>query len=58
MCVADDYGLGQRSGLEEAVEAVIATLGMAPCEGTDVVPPNARFSFSEHHAGPCLAFGS
>ena len=40
--MADDYGLGTRSGLEEAVEAVIATLGMAPCEGTDAVPPNAR----------------
>lgn len=40
--MADDYGLGQRAGLEEAVEAVLVTLGMAPCEGTDAVPPNAR----------------
>ena len=40
--MADDYGLGMRSGLEEAVEAVLTTLGMAPCEGTDAVPPNAR----------------
>jgi Coatomer subunit gamma-1 C-terminal appendage platform len=24
------------------VEAVLTTLGMAPCEGTDAVPPNAR----------------
>ena len=32
----------QRAGLEEAVEAVLTTLGMAPCEGTDAVPPNAR----------------
>lgn len=40
--MADDYGLGTRASLEEAVEAVLATLGMAPCEGTDVVPPNAR----------------
>jgi len=40
--MADDYGLGTRPGLEDAVEAVLATLGMAPCEGTDAVPPNAR----------------
>ena len=38
----DDYGLGQREGLQEAVEAVINTLGMQPCEGTEAVPPNAR----------------
>ena len=38
----DDYGLGQREGLQEAVEAVIAILGMHPCEGTEAVPPNAR----------------
>ena len=35
----------QRAGLEEAVEAVLTTLGMAPCEGTDAVPPNARHAF-------------
>ncbi len=40
--MADDYGLGTRPGLEDAVEAVLVTLGMAPCEGTDAVPPNAR----------------
>lgn len=28
--------------LQEAVEAVIGTLGMQPCEGTEAVPPNAR----------------
>ncbi len=39
---ADEYGLGPREGLQEAVEAVIATLGMQPCEGTEVVAPNAR----------------
>lgn len=39
---ADEYGLGQRDGLQEAVEAVINTLGMQPCEGTEAVPPNAR----------------
>mmetsp|Transcript_4485 Transcript_4485/g.7532 ORF Transcript_4485/g.7532 Transcript_4485/m.7532 type:complete len:900 (-) Transcript_4485:576-3275(-) len=38
----DEYGLGTREGLQEAVEAVIATLGMQPCEGTEAVPPNAR----------------
>ncbi len=39
---ADEYGLGPREGLQEAVEAVIGTLGMQPCEGTEAVPPNAR----------------
>ncbi len=28
--------------MQEAVEAVIHTLGMQPCEGTEAVPPNAR----------------
>jgi len=27
---------------QEAVEAVVGILGMAPCDGTDAVPPNAR----------------
>ncbi len=27
---------------QDAVEAVISILGMAPCDGTDAVPPNAR----------------
>ena len=40
--LADQYGLGQRHGLQEAVEAVMGTLGLAPCEGTEAVPPNAR----------------
>lgn len=40
--LADEYGIGQREGLQEAVEVLIATLGMSPCEGTDAVPPNAR----------------
>lgn len=40
--MADDYGLGTRPGLEVAVEAVLGTLGMATCEGTDIIPPNAR----------------
>lgn len=38
----NDYGLGQRSSLEEAIEAVLTTLGMYVCDGTDAVPPNAR----------------
>ena len=40
--LSDEYGIGQREGLQEAVEVLIGTLGMAPCEGTDAVPPNAR----------------
>eukprot|EP00270_Netrium_digitus_P008453 TRINITY_DN2529_c0_g1_i1.p1 TRINITY_DN2529_c0_g1~~TRINITY_DN2529_c0_g1_i1.p1 ORF type:complete len:699 (+),score=240.03 TRINITY_DN2529_c0_g1_i1:235-2097(+) len=38
----DEYGLGVRESLQEAVEAVVNILGMQPCEGTDVVPGNAR----------------
>merc|ERR1711904_311582 len=37
-----EYGIGVRSSLQDAVEAVIETLGLAPCEGTEAVPPNAR----------------
>ncbi|KAK9837106.1 hypothetical protein WJX81_003075 [Elliptochloris bilobata] len=40
--LGDDYGLGERENLQEAVEAVVGILGMAPCDGTDAVPPNAR----------------
>lgn len=40
--MADSYGLGTRDSIQEAVEAVVATLGMQVCEGTDAVPPNAR----------------
>ena len=39
---SDDYGLGTRESLEEAVDAVTQILGMAPCEGSESVPPNAR----------------
>ena len=39
---SDDYGLGTRESLEEAVGAVTQILGMAPCEGSEAVPPNAR----------------
>ncbi|TVU17940.1 hypothetical protein EJB05_34002 [Eragrostis curvula] len=38
----DEYGLGVRESLAEAVSAVISILGMQPCEGTDVVPSNSR----------------
>jgi len=38
----DQYGIGQRPSLQDAVEAVVEALGLAPCEGTEAVPPNAR----------------
>mmetsp|Transcript_33412 Transcript_33412/g.72896 ORF Transcript_33412/g.72896 Transcript_33412/m.72896 type:complete len:907 (-) Transcript_33412:733-3453(-) len=38
----DVYGLGARDSLQEAVEAVMEILGMQSCEGTEIVPPNAR----------------
>ncbi|XP_022725870.1 coatomer subunit gamma-like isoform X2 [Durio zibethinus] len=38
----DEYGLGPRDSLAEAVNAVINLLGMQPCEGTEVVPSNSR----------------
>mmetsp|Transcript_28720 Transcript_28720/g.80856 ORF Transcript_28720/g.80856 Transcript_28720/m.80856 type:complete len:893 (+) Transcript_28720:167-2845(+) len=38
----DDYGLGTRDSLQDAVESVIGILGMQPNEGTDAVPPNSR----------------
>ncbi|CAM8922598.1 unnamed protein product [Rhodiola kirilowii] len=38
----DEYGLGPRESLAEAVGAVISLLGMQPCEGTEVVPSNSR----------------
>ncbi|XP_039007113.1 coatomer subunit gamma-like [Hibiscus syriacus] len=38
----DEYGLGPRESLAEAVNAVINLLGMQPCEGTEVVPKNSR----------------
>jgi len=40
--IADEYAIGVRESLQDAVEAVIETLGLAPCEGTEAVPPNAR----------------
>eukprot|EP00252_Welwitschia_mirabilis_P027999 TRINITY_DN98_c0_g2_i1.p1 TRINITY_DN98_c0_g2~~TRINITY_DN98_c0_g2_i1.p1 ORF type:complete len:890 (+),score=165.23 TRINITY_DN98_c0_g2_i1:103-2772(+) len=38
----DEYGLGVKESLSEAVQAVISILGMHPCEGTDIVPSNSR----------------
>ncbi|GAA0145482.1 vesicle coat protein [Lithospermum erythrorhizon] len=38
----DEYGLGTRESLAEAVNAVINLLGMQPCEGSEVVPNNSR----------------
>ncbi|QCD88544.1 coatomer subunit gamma-2 [Vigna unguiculata] len=38
----DEYGLGPRESLAEAVNTVINLLGMQPCEGTEVVAPNSR----------------
>ena len=40
--IVDEYGIGVRDSLQDAVEAVIQTLGLAACEGTEAVPPNAR----------------
>ncbi|KAK9907459.1 hypothetical protein WJX75_004057 [Coccomyxa subellipsoidea] len=40
--ISDDYGLGMRDSLQDAVEAVMAILSMASCDGSDAVPPNAR----------------
>ncbi|XP_010526924.1 PREDICTED: coatomer subunit gamma [Tarenaya hassleriana] len=38
----DEYGLGQRESLAEAVKAVIDLLGLQTCEGTETVASNAR----------------
>ncbi|OAY29680.1 coatomer subunit gamma isoform X2 [Manihot esculenta] len=38
----DEYGLGPRESLAEAVATVISLLGMQPCEGTEVVQSNSR----------------
>ncbi|KAK6946227.1 Coatomer, gamma subunit, appendage, Ig-like subdomain [Dillenia turbinata] len=38
----DEYGLGPRESLAEAVSAVISLLGMQPCEGTESIPSNSR----------------
>ncbi|KAL3722526.1 hypothetical protein ACJRO7_034838 [Eucalyptus globulus] len=38
----DEYGLGSRESLAEAVNAVVNLLGMQPCEGTEAVPSNSR----------------
>ncbi|XP_058181188.1 coatomer subunit gamma-2-like [Rhododendron vialii] len=38
----DEYGLGARESLAEAINTVIGLLGMQPCDGIEVVPPNSR----------------
>ncbi|KAM7479292.1 hypothetical protein LguiA_027505 [Lonicera macranthoides] len=38
----DEYGLGPRESLAEAVSTVIGLLGLQPCEGTEVVTSNSR----------------
>lgn len=38
----EEYGLGPKESLSEAVNTAITLLGMQPCEGTEVVPSNAR----------------
>ncbi|KAM7250867.1 hypothetical protein ACFE04_022750 [Oxalis oulophora] len=38
----DEYGLGPRESLADAVNAVISLLGLQPCEGTETVPNNSR----------------
>jgi len=38
----DDYGLGTRNSIQEVLEQVMSMFGMAACDGTDVVGPNAR----------------
>lgn len=40
--VVDEYALGERASLADAVEAVLGVLGLAAAGGTDAVPPNAR----------------
>ena len=40
--IVDEYGIGVRDSLQDAVVAVMDTLGLAACEGTEAVPPNAR----------------
>ncbi|BBM97369.1 coatomer subunit gamma [Marchantia polymorpha subsp. ruderalis] len=40
--MVDEYGIGVRESLQEAVQAVITILGMQPCEGTESVSSNAR----------------
>ena len=40
--VADQYALGERESVQEAVEQLIELMGMSVCDGTDIIPPNAR----------------
>eukprot|EP01025_Chloroclados_australasicus_P024171 TRINITY_DN2432_c1_g1_i1.p1 TRINITY_DN2432_c1_g1~~TRINITY_DN2432_c1_g1_i1.p1 ORF type:complete len:890 (-),score=110.07 TRINITY_DN2432_c1_g1_i1:397-3066(-) len=38
----DEYGLGEREGIQETMEVIMGILGMSPCDGSDICPPNAR----------------
>lgn len=38
----DEYSLDVRENLADALQAATTILGMQTCEGTDVVPSNAR----------------
>eukprot|EP00246_Nothoceros_aenigmaticus_P011193 TRINITY_DN2969_c0_g2_i1.p1 TRINITY_DN2969_c0_g2~~TRINITY_DN2969_c0_g2_i1.p1 ORF type:complete len:897 (-),score=212.89 TRINITY_DN2969_c0_g2_i1:1516-4206(-) len=38
----DEYGIGVRESLQDAVHTVVTILGMQPCEETEFVPSNAR----------------
>eukprot|EP01024_Parvocaulis_polyphysoides_P052832 TRINITY_DN5241_c0_g1_i1.p1 TRINITY_DN5241_c0_g1~~TRINITY_DN5241_c0_g1_i1.p1 ORF type:complete len:543 (+),score=101.51 TRINITY_DN5241_c0_g1_i1:1-1629(+) len=38
----DEYGLGEREGIQETLETIMGILGMSPCDGSDIAPPNAR----------------
>ncbi|KAL1203657.1 Coatomer subunit gamma [Cardamine amara subsp. amara] len=40
--IVDEYGIGPRDSLAEAVNAVTDLLGMQSCEGTETVASNAR----------------
>ena len=40
--VADQYALGERESVQEAVEQLIELMGMSVCDGTNIIPPNAR----------------
>ena len=59
-CATLEIPKSQTLNPQDAVEAVISILGMAPCDGTDAVPPNARSHtvlLSGHFVGgvPALA---
>jgi|TARA_B110000305_G_C19452623_1_gene648921 coatomer protein complex subunit gamma len=38
----DEYSLGSRDSLDEALEAVLGILGLHACEGSELIPTSAR----------------